>query len=96
MLQHLPYLKKSENPTQLILSPEQKIRMLEEKLVIAIAALSEYSNGSNWSTVKCWGNSRERRWRGQTAEQQGFDLARTALKEIGVPVLKTETRTQQE
>lgn len=54
----LPHLRKTENPAPIILSPEQKIRMLEEKLQVAIDALSEYSSSSNWSTVKCWGASR--------------------------------------
>lgn len=80
----IPHLKKSENPTPIVLSKEQEIKMLREKLEIAIAALSQYSDEANWSTVNCWGHSRERRWKGQSSEQQGFDLARTALEEMGV------------
>lgn len=78
------HLRKSRNQTPIILSESQETRMLAEQLTIAINALLEYSTESNWSKVNCWGTTRKRRWRGQLAEQEGFDLAQKALEEIGV------------
>ena len=82
----LPYLNKSKKPIPITLSAsaDQKINRLTEKLTIAINALTEYSDKANWSKVNCWGTKKERRWRGQPADQEGFDLAKRALEEIGV------------
>jgi hypothetical protein len=89
-----PHLKKSESSDPIILSTRQEIKMLKEKLNIAINALSEYSDAANWSKVNCWGTIRERRWRGQSTEQEGFDLARKTLEKIGIKASEKSNKSK--